>query len=157
MIQFGCTFNAWYIVHIQYCRRGTVCKTEGTHISTFTTDPQSLRGSHRYIMNESRPQDPAATLCRLISCCVKYIGGNNGPLSALSIPSKHVSFFTEYKEGIKLHYERYHIMYIHCKSEAFGKHFYQVYGTLQSALVPCSRNIIKKAQARYMSLIKFLA
>ncbi len=33
----------------------------------------------------------------------------------------------------------------HCKSEAFGKHFYQVYGTLQSALVPCSRNIIKKA------------
>ena len=33
----------------------------------------------------------------------------------------------------------------HCKSEAFGKHFYQVYGTLQSAMVPCSRNIIKKA------------
>ncbi len=34
---------------------------------------------------------------------------------------------------------------VHCKSEAFGKHFYQVYGTLQSALVPSSRNIIKKA------------
>jgi hypothetical protein len=35
--------------------------------------------------------------------------------------------------------------WLHCKSEAFGKHFYQVYGTLQSALVPCPRNIIKKA------------
>jgi len=34
---------------------------------------------------------------------------------------------------------------MHCKSEAFGKHFYQVHGTLQSAMVPCSRNIIKKA------------
>ncbi len=37
------------------------------------------------------------------------------------------------------------LMSLHCKSEAFGKHFYQVYGTLQSAMVPCSRNIIKKA------------
>ncbi len=41
---------------------------------------------------------------------------------------------------------------LHCKSEAFGKHFYQVYGTLQSAMVPCSRNIIKKAPHKVPSL-----
>jgi hypothetical protein len=43
-----------------------------------------------------------------------------GPLSTLSIPSKHVSFFTEYKEGIKLHYARYHIMYVLYRFEDIG-------------------------------------
>jgi hypothetical protein len=44
-------------------------------------------------------------------------------------------------------YKRFKAVYfrVHCKSEDLRKYFYQVYGTLQIALVPFFGNINKKA------------